>query len=628
MLWLVAVATVPACGEEPGQPSKPSSPPCVTTADCETDNPCALGTCNPVTGACNVTAVPNGLAPNDELGNCLKVLCHNGLGTVEEDPDDLPIPANPCVTGACIDGVPFEVPVDNDTPCVVGGGSGTCKDGVCAIPCDPGNGSVVCDDDNPCTDDSCGSDMFCVNDPLNQPLPDGFQTDGDCKVQTCDNGEQVEDDDDADPPVPANECEVGDCSNGVGVVNPAPQGQVCTNGVCDGQGQCAGCVVDGNCVADFAPDCGSVACNNGTCDTTLAPSGTPVPNQTSGDCQEQICDGAGMVTAAVDTSDVPTSPGACTLGICVGGTPSTTSAAAGTTCGGANICDGQGACCTPSVCGANDCGSVPSGCNTTLGCGGCAEGVCGLAVANVCSCADNVQNNGEQGVDCGGPCTTACGGGASCNVPADCASGFCVDGVCCNSSCSGPCQACAAALNGVVNGQCLAVTNNTDPDNDCATQAPSTCGTTGICVSGACAQHSGNVCAAATCVGATFTDDSICNGMGACQAPGSIMCVSPYLCAPNQCQSCSDGIVNGNETDVDCGGGGACADCTLGDACSVGGDCVSGFCVDGVCCNTACVGTCTYCDGANAGTCSFVPAGQDPDNECPGNNNCNGAGSC
>src|SRR3712207_6824882 len=37
----------------------------------------------------------------------------------------------------------------------------------------------------------------------------------------------------------------------------------------------------------------------------------------------------------------------------------------------------------------------------------------------------------------GGGCAGGCPLGSQCSAPSECASGFCVDGVCCNSACSG-----------------------------------------------------------------------------------------------------------------------------------------------------------------------------------------------
>ncbi len=46
--------------------------------------------------------------------------------------------------------------------------------------------------------------------------------------------------------------------------------------------------------------------------------------------------------------------------------------------------------------------------------------------------------------------------------------------------------------------------------------------------------------------------------------------------------SCDDGIVSGQETDVDCGGG-TCEPCDLGWSCLLDRDCVSDRCLDGEC---------------------------------------------
>ena len=48
------------------------------------------------------------------------------------------------------------------------------------------------------------------------------------------------------------------------------------------------------------------------------------------------------------------------------------------------------------------------------------------------------------------------------------------------------------------------------------------------------------------------------------------------------CPTCSDSVQNGDETGVDCGGG-TCAACALGSGCDVDADCLSGVCAAGVC---------------------------------------------
>jgi len=64
---------------------------------------------------------------------------------------------------------------------------------------------------------------------------------------------------------------------------------------------------------------------------------------------------------------------------------------------------------------------------------------------------------------------------------------------------------------------------------------------------------------------------------------------SSGVCGAGACQaaSCSDGVKNGAETAVDCGGG-SCGACGAGKGCAVGSDCSSGVCSAGVCQTAAC----------------------------------------
>src|SRR4051794_9615794 len=51
--------------------------------------------------------------------------------------------------------------------------------------------------------------------------------------------------------------------------------------------------------------------------------------------------------------------------------------------------------------------------------------------------------------------------------------------------------------------------------------------------------------------------------------------------------NCNDNIKNGDETDVDCGGG-LCTTCNSGKACRLATDCRSKLCLDGACLAAAC----------------------------------------
>jgi len=75
----------------------------------------------------------------------------------------------------------------------------------------------------------------------------------------------------------------------------------------------------------------------------------------------------------------------------------------------------------------------------------------------------------------------------------------------------------------------------------------------------------------------------------------------------------------------------------LGSDCTADGQCQDGHCVDGVCCESECNGLCESCAVAAKGTCTAVPAGQDPRGDCPGSTtgsipcgpgHCDGAKAC
>ncbi|HEX3850859.1 MAG TPA: hypothetical protein VHW01_07815, partial [Polyangiaceae bacterium] len=57
-------------------------------------------------------------------------------------------------------------------------------------------------------------------------------------------------------------------------------------------------------------------------------------------------------------------------------------------------------------------------------------------------------------------------------------------------------------------------------------------------------------------------------------------------CQAAQGASCSDGVTNGSETDVDCGG--ACPACRAGQSCRADGDCDSTHCELGICQSASC----------------------------------------
>jgi hypothetical protein len=78
-------------------------------------------------------------------------------------------------------------------------------------------------------------------------------------------------------------------------------------------------------------------------------------------------------------------------------------------------------------------------------------------------------------------------------------------------------------------------------------------------------------------------------GLGQCDGGGQCLeCLADADCASGVCNAgacadaaCDDGVKNGDESDVDCGGG--CEGCELGEGCGAPADCLSGACSAGVC---------------------------------------------
>lgn len=123
--------------------------------------------------------------------------------------------------------------------------------------------------------------------------------------------------------------------------------------------------------------------------------------------------------------------------------------------------------------------------------------------------------------------------------------------------------------------------------------------------------------------------NGVCNNMAMCvECIGNNDCGNGETCFMETCVSCTDGVMNGDETGVDCGGA-TCKKCN-GDMCADGAECRSTFCVDGACCDNACSGACKSCGiDATKGTCTNIPLGMTDDAPvCGGMSVCDGNGAC
>jgi hypothetical protein len=99
----------------------------------------------------------------------------------------------------------------------------------------------------------------------------------------------------------------------------------------------------------------------------------------------------------------------------------------------------------------------------------------------------------------------------------------------------------------------------------------------------------------------------LCGGFTCLACCSDDHCPGDQVCAGGACvaaqPTCTDGIKNGSETDVDCGGG--CPGCSVGANCTVGSDCGSGVCRGNLCVAGVCQPGATRTCGSDVGACEF-----------------------
>lgn len=234
---------------------------------------------------------------------------------------------------------------------------------------------------------------------------------------------------------------------------------------------------------------------------------------------------------------------AAVLGILVAGCPrvllpSGGNARSGDTCRSAAECaDGY---CEDSVCCSTACGDGLS-CATSRARGTCVALLPGDVCPDGRSCGAGLTC--AQGVCCAGGCDDVANPTRSCALPgreglcterllgdacantAQCQSGHCVDGLCCDDACEGLCRSCA--LEGSV-GRCQNVPDNADPDAECGdADAGVACLT---CFGRRCLPALPGTNPKGECAGSL-----VCNGVGRCLEPVGEACMRPADCATGQC---------------------------------------------------------------------------------------------
>ena len=234
------------------------------------------------------------------------------------------------------------------------------------------------------------------------------------------------------------------------------------------------------------------------------------------------------------------------------------------------------------------CSRMTTPCGANKACKGapdCASGLCRDNLCHDIAPADGVKNGDETDVDCGGTKAPACGDNKGCVVAPDCTSSVCIAGICQPPS----------PTDGVQNGD--------ETGKDCGgAKAPKCpagegCNATADCDKIKCdtvnkkclpAAHDDGILnldeTGIDCGGPTMTVARCATGEGCVVTPDcdNVLCNGmTKLCDP---PTATDSLTNGTETDKDCGGGAPtnAPKCVIDQKCKAGTDCTSGGCSAGL----------------------------------------------
>ena len=550
----------------------------VVTCDTSTDGACAQTSCDSVTGKCGKINAKDGQAC-DADGTvcsaddaCADGACKAGVAVKCDD-------NNPCTTDSCDAKVGCKY-VANDATCNADGNACTvgdqCLDKICVA------GKLkACNDNELCTKDTCdpvSGDCGFASKPL-----EGQACDADgsnctpedlCVAGTCEAGKVLDCDD-------KNSCTIDKCDakSGCGhIANALPcdaDGDACTqNDQCDNKVCTAG--------AKKSCDDGD-ACTSDVCDKATAKCGNPAIIGCGGNCAKDVdCDDSNPCTddSCVSAKCVhKTNAASCDDGSkCTSADACTSGKCTGT----ALKCDDANAC-TDDVCDAklgcaptNNSAPCDDGDSCTTG-DACAGGKCANGKPKVCDDGDQCTKDTCNPAD--GTCKFIgiAGCGVYCAKAVDCDD----KNTCTDESCQG--------------GKCVSINNTIACDDTNPCTSPDVCGS-GKCNSGAVKNCNDNnqctddSCDAKTgaCVNLGKAATSTCNDNNACTAGDNCSgvgiggapvctgvaknCDDANACTTDTCNAASAGCVNT---------GNSVAPCEDGNACSAGDVCAAGSCTAG-----------------------------------------------
>jgi hypothetical protein len=517
---------------------------CTSAGDCVSDI-CEDGVCcaGPCSGTCKTCQAGSGVCiamkGAEDPNTCAGTQSCDAAGACKKKNGQSCGAAGECASGSCVDGY-----------CCNNACNGTCDAcnqpgalGTCVVKAGPGSpacaNNFACDGTASSCPTSCTSDVQCATTAY-------CAKNGTCQPRRA-VGQSCES---------ATDCKSGAC-------------RVCSSGNCV-DGVCCDKPCDGACEA--CSSARKVSGTDGICGFAKGgtnPRGACVADANPNSCKaDGFCDGNGNCRLHAP----PTTP--CGPTSCAGNTLT------------GKTCDGSGACVSGS---------------TTCGLNKCVADTLGASCANVCmgddaDCVNGICEGAQPGIP--GVCRPRRTNGAPCSQSQQCGSGNCVDGVCCDTSCQGRCEACN---NPGSEGTCSSAPPGQPRGNRPACGGDPRCG--GYCrgTERDCFYPGKELrCQDPTCSSTIESAVGACNGFGSCQVAAT-RCSGDFACdsSSGECKArCS--------VNADCAPNHYCnthdmicvAGLPNGERCENTAQCSSSFCVQKVCCATPCEGG--TCEG---GTC-------------------------